>query len=98
MPAADIRIETERLILRLPAPDDFAGWAAFMADEEATRWSEVIHTIAPDNLASQAVARKLGSRLRGPGRMPPPFQDVAVEIWGQTRAEWFARQQQESVA
>ncbi|MGA9341189.1 MAG: GNAT family N-acetyltransferase [Rhodanobacteraceae bacterium] len=172
------RIETERLILRTPQPEDFDSWAAFATDEEAMRhlggvqsrpvawrgfvamagawamqgfamfaviekvsgdwigrlgpwmpegwpgtevgwslvrkvwgrgyategataaidwafanlgWSEVIHTIAPDNAMSQAVARRLGSTRRGPGRMPPPFEEVTVEIWGQTRAQWFAR-------
>ncbi len=54
-------------------------------------WTEVIHSIAPDNHASQAVARRLGSRNRGPGRLPPPFEDSPVEIWSQTRAEWSAR-------
>jgi RimJ/RimL family protein N-acetyltransferase len=54
-------------------------------------WTEVIHCIAPDNHASQAVARKLGSRNRGAGRLPPPFEDSPVEIWGQTRAEWLDR-------
>ena len=54
-------------------------------------WTEIIHTIAPDNLSSQQVARKLGSRNRGPGRLPPPFADARVDIWGQTRAEWKAR-------
>ena len=54
-------------------------------------WAEVIHCIAPDNGASQAVARKLGSRNRGPGRLPAPFEASQVEIWGQTRAEWSAR-------
>ena len=54
-------------------------------------WTDIIHTIAPDNLSSQQVARKLGSRNRGPGRLPPPFVDARVDIWGQTRAEWKAR-------
>ncbi|HEX3847253.1 MAG TPA: GNAT family N-acetyltransferase [Steroidobacteraceae bacterium] len=54
-------------------------------------WGEIIHVIAPDNLASQALAAKLGSRKRGPGRLPPPSQDARVDIWGQTRAEWIAR-------
>jgi len=58
---------------------------------EALGWQDVVHTIAPDNAASQAVARKLGSRNRGPGRLPPPFDDTPIEIWGQTRAEWQAR-------
>lgn len=54
-------------------------------------WTEVIHSIAPANVPSQQVARKLGSRNRGPGRLPPPFEDSAVDIWGQTREEWEAR-------
>jgi RimJ/RimL family protein N-acetyltransferase len=54
-------------------------------------WSEIIHIIAPDNVASQALAAKLGSRNRGRGRLPPPSQVVRVDVWGQTRAEWAAR-------
>jgi RimJ/RimL family protein N-acetyltransferase len=54
-------------------------------------WTEVIHTIAPDNVPSQAVAHKLGSRNRGPGQLPAPYEDQRVEIWGQTREEWDAR-------
>ena len=54
-------------------------------------WTEVIHTIAPDNLASQQLAVRLGSRLQGPGRLPEPFQDIAVELWGQTREAWMRR-------
>jgi RimJ/RimL family protein N-acetyltransferase len=57
-------------------------------------WTEVIHTIAPDNVASQAVARKLGSRNLRPGRLPPPFDSVPIDIWGQSREEWFARRAQ----
>ncbi|WP_417618024.1 GNAT family N-acetyltransferase [Parasphingorhabdus sp.] len=34
MAVEDIRIETERLILRPPNSDDFDGWAAFQADAE----------------------------------------------------------------
>lgn len=51
-------------------------------------WTEVIHCIDPDNVASQRVAERLGSTNRGPGRMPPPFQDYPVEIWGQSREQW----------
>lgn len=51
-------------------------------------WDDVIHTIAPDNIGSQRVAQALGSSDRGPGRLPPPYADVAVDIWGQTPAEW----------
>jgi RimJ/RimL family protein N-acetyltransferase len=174
----DIRIETDRLILRPTRPEDFEGWAALMGDEQASRhiggpqprpvawrgflsmagawaiqgygmfsvierasgrwvgrlgpwcpegwpgtevgwgllreawgrgyategaaaaidwafehlgWTQVIHTIAPDNLASQRVARRLGSGLQGPGRLPEPFQDVVVEVWGQSREAWMRR-------
>jgi RimJ/RimL family protein N-acetyltransferase len=54
-------------------------------------WTEIIHSIAPDNLPSQQVARKLGSRNLGPGKLPAPFESDVVDIWGQTRAEWRAR-------
>jgi RimJ/RimL family protein N-acetyltransferase len=54
-------------------------------------WTDVIHTIAPDNLASAAVARRLGSTNRGPGTLPDPFADHVVELWGQTREQWRAR-------
>ena len=54
-------------------------------------WTEVIHSIHPDNHPSQALARRLGSRLRGPGKLPAPFEDTPIEIWGQTREQWRAR-------
>jgi RimJ/RimL family protein N-acetyltransferase len=54
-------------------------------------WTDVIHSIDYDNVASQELARRLGSRNRGPGKLPAPFEDVAIEIWGQTREEWRAR-------
>ena len=54
-------------------------------------WSEVIHSIAPDNIASQQVARKLGSINRGRGVLPDPYQDSVIEIWGQSREQWRAR-------
>lgn len=54
-------------------------------------WTEVIHCIDPDNTPSQRVAERLGSRNRGPGKMPAPFEDLPIDIWGQTRDEWRAR-------
>ena len=51
-------------------------------------WSEIIHSIAPENLASQRVAQKLGSRKLGPGKLPPPYQNDPVDLWGQTSEEW----------
>lgn len=54
-------------------------------------WTEVIHTIDPGNTASEALARRLGSTNRGPGRLPPPLADTPVDIWGQTAAMWRGR-------
>jgi RimJ/RimL family protein N-acetyltransferase len=174
----DIRIETERLILRLPQIEDFERYAEMLGDEETARyigghlprpaawrrflqmpgawmvqgfamfsvlektsgaylgqagpwrpdgwpgneigwtfhrdtwgqgyateaaraaldwafehlgWDDAIHCIDPANTASQRVAQRLGSRNRGPGKMPPPYEDHATDIWGQSREEWLAR-------
>jgi RimJ/RimL family protein N-acetyltransferase len=171
-------LETERLILRPPAPEDFDSWAEFMADAEAARfiggqqprssawrgfcsmagawamfgfgmfsviekssghwvgrlgpwvpegwpgtevgwgvvreawgkgyategaaaaidwafdhlgWTEVIHCIDPENVASQRVAQRLGSANLGPTRMPAPYEDLPVDAWGQSREAWRAR-------
>jgi RimJ/RimL family protein N-acetyltransferase len=54
-------------------------------------WTRIIHSISPENIPSQKVAQKLGSRNLGPGRLPPPYQDDAVDLWGQSREEWRAR-------
>ena len=172
-------LETERLTLRPPAPEDFDSWAAFMADAEAARfiggqqprssawrgfcsmagawamfgygmfsviekstgrwvgrlgpwqpdgwpgtevgwgivrqawgkgyategaaaamdwafdhlgWTDIIHCIDPENLASQRVAERLGSKNLGPTRMPAPFEDLPVDAWGQSKHDWKLRQ------
>jgi RimJ/RimL family protein N-acetyltransferase len=54
-------------------------------------WTNVIHSIDPANIASQQVAKKLGSRNLGPGKLPPPFQESVIDLWGQSREEWRAR-------
>ena len=54
-------------------------------------WTDVIHTIDPDNTPSQRLAERLGSRNLGPARLPPPFDQLIVEAWGQSREEWRAR-------
>ncbi|TAN07072.1 MAG: N-acetyltransferase [Rhodanobacteraceae bacterium] len=81
-----------------------AAWGRGYAAEAATAatdwaftklgWDEIIHCIAADNIASQQVARKLGSVKRGPGKMPAPYDEEPVEIWAQSREEWFARRAQ----
>ncbi len=77
------------------------SWGRGYATEAATAaidwavdhlgWQEVIHTIAPDNTGSQAVARKLGSSLLRMGRLPEPHDRDEVQIWGQGRDQWRAR-------
>lgn len=54
-------------------------------------WDDIIHTINPDNAASIALARRLGSVNRGASRLPPPFDGSPVDAWGQTASEWRAR-------
>ena len=54
-------------------------------------WTDVVHCIDPENVASQRVAERLGSVNRGPGRLPAPFEDLPIDLWGQTRDEWRAR-------
>ena len=58
---------------------------------EMLGWDDVIHCIDPANAGSIAVAERLGSTNRGPGRMAPPFDEHPVDIWGQTREEWRSR-------
>ena len=58
-------------------------------------WDGFIHCIAPENLASQQVARRLGSTLKGPGKLPAPHEDAAVEVWGQSREAWQARRREQ---
>ncbi len=51
-------------------------------------WSEVIHCIDPDNRPSRKLAEALGSTNLGPTQLPPPFDTVRVDRWGQSKAEW----------
>ena len=54
-------------------------------------WSEVIHCIDEQNLASQGVARHLGSSYLRRVSMPAPFEHMPVDAWGQTREQWKTR-------
>ena len=58
---------------------------------DALDWKDVIHCIDPDNTASIALAKRLGSTNRGPGQLPSPYEGSRTDIWGQTRAQWRAR-------
>lgn len=63
-----------------------ANWAF-----DTLGWTKIIHSIAPENLASQRVAQKLGSKNLGPGKLPAPFVHDRVDIWGQSLDEWRQR-------
>jgi RimJ/RimL family protein N-acetyltransferase len=77
------------------------AWGRGYATEAATAaidwafdvldWPGIIHCIAPENAASQAVATRLGSTFHGFGQLPKPYADDPIEIWGQTRKQWFSR-------
>ena len=54
-------------------------------------WPEVIHCIDPDNTPSQRLAERVGSRNLGATRLPPPFDALTIEAWGQSRADWKSR-------
>lgn len=66
------------------------GWAF-----DTLGWSEVIHTIDPANVASKGVAARLGSRYLRMGRLPAPHDVNEVEVWGQSREEWFVRRKEQ---
>lgn len=53
-------------------------------------WTEVVHTIAPENVNSQRVAQRLGSTVLRDGWLPAPHDKPTV-VWGQSRAQWMAR-------
>lgn len=53
-------------------------------------WDEVIHTIEPANVNSQAVARRLGSAILRQATLPAPL-NLPVDCWGQSREAWRAR-------
>ena len=54
-------------------------------------WTDIIHSIHPDNAPSQRLAERLGSVNRGPGKLPAPYEHDPVDIWGQTAIEWKSR-------
>ncbi|MBI1187783.1 MAG: GNAT family N-acetyltransferase [Alphaproteobacteria bacterium] len=54
-------------------------------------WTRVVHCIAKDNPASQAVARRLGSSVLAEEVMLPAPISVPIDLWGQTKTQWRAR-------
>lgn len=51
-------------------------------------WSNVIHCINAQNVASVGVARRLGSVYLCSTKLPAPFEANEVDVWGQSREAW----------
>ena len=68
-----------------------AATAAIDYAFDALGWTEVIHCIDPDNTPSQRLAERIGSRNQGLTQLPPPFDGLTIERWGQSREDWRAR-------
>lgn len=73
-----------------------AAQAAIRFAFEQLGWPAVHHVIAPDNLASIAVARRLGSRMIGPVQLPAPYEATRNDLWGQDLAAWKVGQTERS--
>ena len=58
-------LETERLVLRAPAPEDFEAWATFAADEETMRHLGGVQASARSR--GGASARSITARGRSRG-------------------------------
>lgn len=54
-------------------------------------WTRVIHCIDPGNEGSRKVAKRIGSKFLEIGRLPEPFHETPIQLWGQTADEWKAR-------
>jgi len=54
-------------------------------------WSQIIHTILPENEASMRVAKRLGSQFMQKMDTPPPFAGMIWDVYGQSADEWRAR-------
>jgi RimJ/RimL family protein N-acetyltransferase len=86
-------------ILRAHEGKGFAQEAATASIDYAfdvLGWSDVIHTIDPENTGSIALAERLGSVNRGPTQLPEPFTEVRVDAYGQSKEQWAARKAAQS--
>ena len=54
-------------------------------------WTRLVHCIDPANAPSIKVAERIGSRFLEIGRLPEPYHEVPIQLWGQTADEWKAR-------
>jgi len=68
-----------------------AAMAAMDYAVDVLGWTDIIHCINPENIRSAALAQHLGAVNRGPGRMPAPYENERIDIWGQSAADWRAQ-------
>jgi RimJ/RimL family protein N-acetyltransferase len=54
-------------------------------------WTDVIHCINDENERSWALAQRLGSERLRRSTLPPPFEKIEIQVWGQTREAWRQR-------
>ena len=54
-------------------------------------WEDIAHFIPPENEPSRILAQRLGSRMRGAARLPPPLDEIPVDLWAQTADDWRRR-------
>lgn len=69
-----------------------AATAAMDYAIDVLNWQHIIHTIDPENTASARLAERLGSSNLGPGKLPVPYDQVRVNVWGQSADQWRNRQ------
>lgn len=63
-----------------------AASAALAWAFETLRWTKAVHYIIPENLASIAVAKKIGSQFLAETLLPPPISsEQTFLIYGQSR-------------
>lgn len=51
-------------------------------------WERLVHCIAPENIPSQNLAKRLGSKNLGKTKLPAPYEHLDVDAWGQSKIEW----------
>jgi RimJ/RimL family protein N-acetyltransferase len=54
-------------------------------------WTDVIHCIDDENQRSWALALRLGSARLRRAMLPPPFEKIEIQVWGQSREAWRQR-------
>jgi RimJ/RimL family protein N-acetyltransferase len=54
-------------------------------------WTEIIHCIDDGNERSGALARRLGSAPLRRAVMPPPYENLELQVWGQSADAWRRR-------